>query len=96
MITIIHGPMMSGKTFHREAFAKHFSCSHFVDGWEPRYHEIPADGRLLLTTASPDEIRKAIRLDCPDAQVRVIDIKTARSLIGVAPYAPHRTERASQ
>jgi hypothetical protein len=95
MITIIHGPMASGKTFHKQAFAKKFECTHIVDGWNPQTDEVPSDRRLLLTTAEPHEIRDAIRMDRPSAQVRVIDIKTARSLIGVAHYASGRTQRAS-
>ena len=88
MITIIHGPMMSGKTFHKQAFARRFACSHIVDDWLPPIHELPADGRLVLTYHSEDEIKLAIRLDRPSAEVRIIDIKTARCLIGVAAVAP--------
>ena len=93
MITIVHGPMASGKTFHKATFARKFGCSHVVDSWLPDEHEVPEDGRLVLTYASPEAIRRAIRLDRPSADVRIIDIKTARSLIGVTAYAPDRTHR---
>lgn len=95
MITIVFGPMASGKTFHKKAFASRFGCTHIVEDWEPAIHEVPADKRLVLTNHHPDAIKTAIRLDCPDAQVRVIDIKTARHLIGVDPYAPGREGRVS-
>ena len=88
MITIIHGPMRSGKTFHKQAFAQQFGCTHIVDEWQPSIHEVPEDCRLVLTYDSEEEIKRAIRLDRPSADVRIIDITTARSLIGVAPYAP--------
>lgn len=95
MITIIHGPMGSGKTFHKQAFAKQFGCTHIVEDWLPTIHEVPEDGRLVLTFHSPEEIKRAIRLDRPQADIRIIDIKTARSLIGATPYPPGRTERAT-
>ena len=93
MITIIHGPMMSGKTFHKVAFARKFGCSHIVDDWLPEQHEVPEDGRLVLTYASPEAIGRAIRLDRPHADIRIIDIKAAHSLIGAATYAPDRPHR---
>lgn len=95
MITIIHGPNASGKTFHKAAFARKFGCTHIVDDWLPTVHEVPDDGRLVLTYHSEEEIKRAIRLDRPSATIRIVDIKTARSLIGVEHYAPGRTERAS-
>ncbi|WHO37857.1 hypothetical protein PMI04_014950 [Sphingobium sp. AP49] len=96
MITIIHGPMASGKTFHKRAFAQLYGATHIVDCWDAMQHEIPTeDNRLVLTYSHPDEIQRAIRLDAPTVQVRVVDIKTARHHIGVAPYAPGRTERAT-
>lgn len=88
MITIIHGPMASGKTFHKQAFAKHYGCSHVVDCWDPSLHEVPEDGRLVLTYAFPENIKRAIQKDAPPSQVRVVDIETARRAIGVAPVAP--------
>ncbi|MCK0531746.1 hypothetical protein [Sphingobium agri] len=93
MITIIHGPMGSGKTFHKQAFANQFGCTHIVEDWLPTIHEVPEDGRLVLTYHSPEEIKRAIRLDRPQADIRIIDIRTARSLIGAAPSAPDRTHR---
>ncbi|SCW77334.1 hypothetical protein SAMN02927924_02788 [Sphingobium faniae] len=95
MIVIVHGPMASGKTFHKQAFAKLFCCSHIVDDWQPTIHETPDDGRLVLTNYAMDEIHRALRLDRPDAAIRIIDIKTARAAIGFEPYAPGRTERAT-
>lgn len=90
-ITIIHGPPASGKTFHRTAFMKKFGCVRYVDNWLPDQHELPDDGRLVLTFAGPEQIARAIRLDRPSADVRVIDIQTARRLIGVDPLPPSRT-----
>lgn len=88
MITIIHGGMASGKTFHRAAFVRKFDCSHIVDDWQPEIHEVPDDGRLVLTNSSIGQIHRAIRLDRPLADLRVIDIETARALIGVERRAP--------
>lgn len=96
MITIIHGPMGSGKTFHKQAFAKKFGCTHIVEDWLPTIHEVPEDGRLVLTFHSREEINRAIRLDRPHADIRIIDITTARHLIGVAPHAPNIAERLSR
>lgn len=96
MITIIHGPMASGKTFHKEAFVRLYGATHIVDCWDANQHEIPTDDhRLVLTCSSPAEIERAIKLDQPTIKVRVVDIKTARHSIGVAPYAPDRTTRAT-
>ncbi|MES2157509.1 MAG: hypothetical protein V4512_06865 [Pseudomonadota bacterium] len=88
MITIIHGPQASGKTFHKEAFAAHYGCTHIVEEWNPREHELPDDHRLCLTLATPEAIQKAIRLDRPEAMVRVVSIHDARSAIGVTAVAP--------
>ncbi|WIW88992.1 hypothetical protein K3M67_03140 [Sphingobium sp. V4] len=96
MITIIHGPMRSGKTFHKQAFAKKFDCTHIVDDWQPTIHEVPEDRRLALTYHSEKEIHRAIRKDRPSADVRIIDITTARMLIGVEPYAPYWSGGAAQ
>ena len=96
MITIIFGPKMSGKTFHKIAFASKFGCTHIVDDWLPAIHELPDDGRLVLTYCGEDEINAAIRLDRPLADVRIIDITTARQLIGVMPHAPDIAERLTR
>jgi hypothetical protein len=96
MITIIHGPAATGKTRHKQAFAAHYGCTHVVDGWNPNRDEVPDDGRLVLTSATTEAIRAAIRLDCPEADVRVIDITTARQSIGLAPHAPGIAERLAR
>lgn len=96
MITIIHGPKGSGKTFHKLAFARKFACTHIVDDWLPTVHELPDDGRLVLTYHDEADIERAIRLDRPTASVRIIDITTARHLIDVAPHAPGVAERLAR
>lgn len=98
MITIIHGPMRSGKTFHKAAFARAYGATHVVDCWDARQHEIPADNRLVLTTSDLRDIDRAIRLDWPEAEVRVVDIKSARLAIGEASHAPawHPEQKAVQ
>lgn len=96
MIIIIHGPAATGKTRHKLAFAEYYGCTHIVDGWNPRSDEVPSDWRLVLTNACEREIRTAIRLDCPDADIRIIDITTARQSIGLAPHAPGVAERLAR
>ncbi len=93
MIVIIHGAMGTGKTFHKAAFARHFRCAKIVDGWDPLAHELPQDGRLVLTSAHLSLIRQVVRMDRPDCDVRIIDIVTARQAIGADPHAPHIAER---
>jgi hypothetical protein len=96
VITIIHGPQGAGKTFHKVAFAQKFGCTHIVDDWLPTIHELPDDGRLVLTYHDEADIKRAIRLDRPDADFRIIDITTARHMIGVAPHAPNVAERLAR
>ncbi|KFG91697.1 hypothetical protein BV98_000555 [Sphingobium herbicidovorans NBRC 16415] len=88
MIVVLHGPMASGKTFHSEAFAKHFGCSAVAD-WDCRERELPrSNALLLLTNEHPDRVVAKIRKGRPDAEIRVVHIRTARLAIGVAPVAP--------
>lgn len=88
MIVLIHGPMASGKTFHSEAFAKHFGCSDIAD-WDCRERPLPqSDALLLLTIEHPERVVAKIRKRHPDAEIRVVHIRTARMAIGVAPVAP--------
>lgn len=96
MITIIYGPQASGKTFHKEAFAAHYGCTHIVEEWNPCEHELPDDHRLCLTLATPEAIQQAISLDRPEAMVRVVSIHDARIAIGVAGYSPYITERLAR
>ncbi|MGW8204372.1 hypothetical protein ACWGM0_17730 [Sphingomonas bisphenolicum] len=101
MITIIYGPMRSGKTFHKTAFASKFSCTHIVEDWLPQRpfrQKIPDDGALVLTTATFDQIDKAILKDdhANRRKFRILDITTARHLIGVAPHAPGVAERLAR
>ncbi len=88
MITIIYGPMRSGKTFHKQAFARHFGCSHIVDDWDPRLHEVPDDGRLVLTNSGWRQVADAIACDLPRVAVQVINIESARAVIGVESHPP--------
>mgnify|MGYP003640550361 CR=1 FL=1 len=105
-IIVIHGPMATGKTHHKEAFAKHYGCTAIVDNWFVRDHEFPEDGRLVLTTSHPAEIAVQFAEDevfrllkspdgAPEPELRIIDITTARSAIGVAPHAPAILDRLS-
>lgn len=96
MITIIHGPQASGKTFHKQAFAAHYGCTHIVEEWNPNEHELPDDGRLCLTLACPEDIAKAIRLDRPEVHVRVVSIYSARVAIGVPEFGPSLSERLAR
>lgn len=89
MITIIHGPMASGKTFHSDTFRRHYQCHAAVDldsRWELQHLQL--GGLLVLTTLSPDEAERCIRKVDRDNDIRIIDIRTARLAIGVAPEAP--------
>ncbi|AMK18723.1 hypothetical protein [Sphingobium sp. MI1205] len=90
MITIIHGPTRTGKTLHRQAFARHYGCSHIVDNWNPSEHELPAEsGRLVLTDAAADAVLQQMTLfGDPIVAFRMIDIVTARLAIGVGACAP--------
>ncbi|MES1985506.1 MAG: hypothetical protein V4461_11185 [Pseudomonadota bacterium] len=106
-IIVIHGPMATGKTRYKQAFAKHYGCTSIVDNWCAREHEFPEDGRLVLTTSHPDEIARQFTEDLDDwflkygvdggtdPDLRIIDITTARSAIGVAPHAPNILDRLS-
>lgn len=98
MITIIHGPMASGKTFHKKAFARHYGCAAIVDGWDPRYHELPSEpGRLVLTNAERAEIlRQMQKHGDPIVAFLMIDIATARQAIGVEAFAPDLVERMAR
>ena len=88
MIVLIHGPMASGKTFHSRAFAKHFGCSDIAD-WDCR-ERVPSQSAalLLLTNEHPERVVAKIRKGRPDAEIRVVHIRTARLAIGVTPVAP--------
>lgn len=95
MIVLIHGPMASGKTFHSKAFAKHFGCSAVAD-WDCRERELPrSSALLLLTNEHPERVVGQIRKSRPDAEIRVVHIRTARLAIGVAPVAPPLPARST-
>lgn len=104
-IIVIHGPQATGKTRYKQAFAKHYGCKAIVDNWFAREHEFPEDGRLVLTTSDPEEIAREFADDkghrwlrnphAPEPELRIIDITTARSAIGVAPHAPNILDRLS-
>ncbi|MBV2148592.1 hypothetical protein KRZ98_09875 [Sphingobium sp. AS12] len=90
-ITVIHGPMRSGKTFHRDAFAAHYRCTRIVDDWLPQRpfrQAMPDDDSLVLTTASTAEIEKAMKRTPTRDAVRIVDIYTARLAIGLPEFAP--------
>lgn len=92
MTIIIIGPNATGKTKHAAAFARHFGCEKIVDDWNPREHEFPTrPGRLLLTSASPEDIAAALKEARTSATI--LDITTARLAIGLPPHAPSIAER---
>jgi hypothetical protein len=82
-ITVIHGPMATGKTFHAVRFKQQYCCNRVLDGWPDdggsRGHGEPRDGDLILTTRSPTDMRQKL----PDA--RYVDINTARRRVGLPP-----------
>lgn len=82
MITVIHGPMASGKTFHSARFRSHYRCVRIVDDWDQRPDQLPADNSLILTTLSPDWIRQ--KHGHAAANMRFVSIATARAAIGEA------------
>lgn len=96
--TIIHGPMASGKTFHADAFRRHYGCHAAIDlddldKLDRRRTQM--DGLLILTNLKPDDALKRIRKVVPDADNRIIDIKSARLAIGVSSHAPMRMKAGS-
>lgn len=98
MITIIHGPERTGKSFHKQAFARHYGCSHIVDGWDPHQCALPErPNRLVLTVATPETILQALLdYDDPITAFQLIDIATARQAIGVDAFAPGIAERLAR
>ncbi|MBG6116238.1 hypothetical protein IWY39_000042 [Sphingobium sp. JAI105] len=84
--TLIHGPIRSGKTFHSDKFRRHFHCHAAIDLDDlPKLHrKAQKDGLLLLTNLAPDIAEKRIREIVRDADIDIIDIKTARRAIGVS------------
>lgn len=96
--TIIHGPKASGKTFHAEAFRRHYGCHASIDLDDlPKLdrRRTQLDGLLILTYLKPDDALKCIRKLVPEADDRIIDIKTARLAIGVSSHAPMRMKAGS-
>ncbi len=94
MITVIFGPMATGKTFHSKAFAVHYRCSRVLDSvWVFRGRLVVhggkpiGDGDLLLTTMSVEEIRKAV-LPETYRSMRFIPITDARRAIGAPEFGP--------
>ena len=57
MITVIFGRSSSGKTYHKQAFKKHYGCKRIVDGWSSHHTNHPLlplrDGDLVLTNEMP-------------------------------------------
>ena len=89
MMTIIHGPMASGKTFHAAAFRQHYQCHEAIDLDDiPRRHRLQMDGLLILTNLGAEQALKRLRKIEPAMEIRMVDIQTARMAIGVAPVAP--------
>lgn len=95
-IIVIFGKPATGKTHHKQAFAKHYGCDTIVDNWIAWEHEVPADGRLVLTYSHPHEIIDQFQKDAPDQPLRLISILEARTSIGAAPYSPYIAERLSR
>lgn len=104
MITIIHGPVHTGKTYHARAFAAHFGCTSIVDDADRHHRDapFPPDGALILTTLSRREIIQWQERAVPNPdplhrhKLMFVDITSARLAIGVAPHAPTVAERLSR
>lgn len=97
--TIIHGPMMSGKTFHSTAFRRHYGCHAAIDLEQLEKldrRRTQLDGLLILTNLHQDDALKRIRKIVPEADDRIIDIRTARLAIGVAEFSPRTSERLAR
>lgn len=79
MITVIHGPQASGKTYHSKALKTHFNCDAIVDGWKFRRQFVfsgpTTENMLVLTTEHPDAIREAL----PGA--RIVAIEDAKAAL---------------
>lgn len=95
MITIIHGPKASGKTYHSAAFRRHYQCHAAIDLHEfCKGVKVQRQGLLILTDETPDDAEWTVRKIDPLLDIRLIDIRAARMAIGVKPVAPPLPRRA--
>lgn len=77
-VTVICGPMMSGKTYHGERFRTHYRCLRVVD-WDCHGEARGLrEGDLITTTLRPDQIAKRL----PGFNLRIVPIAEARLAIG--------------
>lgn len=89
-IIVIHGPPASGKTFHAEAFRKHYGCAAISDGYPegdegaPR----PKTGDLVLTYLTVEQMRSKRYRGAFGDTVILVPIEAARAAIGVGPVQP--------
>lgn len=79
-VTIIHGPMRTGKTLHRDLFAKHYGCSRVYDDADKGVPNHGGRGGDLIL--SNDPVAK-IAKRYPWALL--IPINTARKAVGLEP-----------
>lgn len=94
-LTIIHGKMRSGKTLFAKRFREHYNRQHVIDcDFSSRHgmEQLQPD-TLVLTTSSPDLIRKRLHFDRTIREMHADDpltfhmvpIEDARKAIGVSP-----------
>lgn len=85
-IIVIHGPPGTGKTINARAFADFFGLDTIVDDGVSSHQPFPQKKALVLTTRSPDEVRRwrANSLRGPRAAeaVAFVPIATALRRIG--------------
>ncbi|EZP57459.1 hypothetical protein [Sphingomonas sp. RIT328] len=75
---VIHGPQRSGKTLHRELFAKHYGCNRIVDDVMCNDRRIAEqEGDLLLSNEDPDKLARRF----PGATI--VSIDNARANVGL-------------
>lgn len=91
-IIVIHGPPGTGKTTNARAFADFFGLDTIVDDGVSRHQPFPQKRALVLTTRTPDEVRRwranSLRGPSSAEAVAFVPIATALRRIGAPMPSP--------